>query len=350
MSNLAATVWYRITEPDRSFIIAEAGVNHNGDLNLARSLVDAAVSSGADAVKFQTFRADRLASPAAPKAEYQRANTDSEETQLEMLRRLELSEDDHIKIIEHCKLRQILFLSTPFDEISVNLLEGFDVALFKIPSGEITNLPFLEHVAAKGKPIILSTGMATLGEVEKAVLTIESTGNRRLALLHCVSRYPADYEESNLRAMKTLETAFGLPVGFSDHTPGIQVPTAAAALGAQIIEKHFTLDRSLPGPDHKASVTPQELEQLVQSVRIVESALGDGRKQPSANEADIAAIARKSLVAGQDITAGTVLTDDMLKLRRPGTGMSPEMKTIVVGMRAATHISAGTLFSWDLIQ
>jgi N-acetylneuraminate synthase len=337
-------------ELDRSFIIAEAGVNHNGDLNLARSLVDAAASSGADAVKFQTFRADHLASAAAPKAEYQRANTDSEETQLEMLRKLELSEADHIHIIKHCNRRQILFLSTPFDEVSANLLERLDVALFKIPSGEITNLPFLEHVAAKGKPIILSTGMATLGEVEKAVQTIQSTGNRRLALLHCVSRYPAAYAESNLRAMKTLETAFGVPVGFSDHTPGIQVPIAAAALGAQIIEKHVTLDQSLPGPDHKASITPKTLEQLIQAVRIVESALGDGRKQPSANEAAIAAIARKSLVAGHDIPAGTVLTDEMLEIKRPGTGMSPEMKSIVVGMRAATHIGAGTLFSWDLIQ
>lgn len=330
------------------FLIAEAGVNHNGDLSLAHQLIDVAVQAGADAIKFQTFKAERLATPDASKAEYQLQATNAGESQFEMLRRLELDAEAHRGLLAHCRDMNILFMSTPFDEESADLLEGLGVQVFKTPSGEITNLPYLRHIARKGKPMIVSTGMAFLGEVETAVRTIEAAGNHSFALLHCVSNYPANPADTNLRAMQTMARAFNVPVGYSDHTPGIEVSLAAVALGACIVEKHFTLDRNLPGPDHQASAEPAELAALVRGIRIVEAALGDGRKQPAASEANTAAVARKSLVAACDVPTGAVITAEMIAIKRPGTGLPAAMREFLVGRTAHTTISAGTLLTLDM--
>ncbi len=329
------------------FLIAEAGVNHNGDLALARRLVDAAVEARADAVKFQTFSAARLATAAAPKAQYQLETTTQFESQLAMLGRLELSPEAHRELLAHCRDAGILFLSSPFDEPSADFLESLDIAAFKIPSGELTNVPYLRHLARKGKPLILSTGMATLDEVQFAVGTIRASGNPPLALLHCVSNYPANPAHVNLRAMATMATAFGVPVGYSDHTVGNEVALAAVALGACVIEKHFTLDRLLPGPDHRASIEPRELAALVRGIRVVESSLGDGRKQPAASEADTAAVARKSLVALADLAVGTVLTEAMLGMKRPGTGLPPLVLPQVIGRTVCRAIPSGSLLTWE---
>ncbi|MHC4617104.1 MAG: N-acetylneuraminate synthase [Planctomycetota bacterium] len=331
------------------FIIAEAGVNHGGNLGVARQLVDIAVTAGADAVKFQTFQAAKLASPQAPKAEYQRETTNATESQYDMLRRLELSRAAHRELKSYCDERGVLFLSTPFGESSADFLHDLGVSAFKIPSGELTNLPFLAHVASKGKPMIVSTGMATLGEVETAVNTIEMAGNHDVILLHCVSNYPADPADANLRAMHTLRTAFGVPVGFSDHTLGIEVAPAAVALGADVVEKHFTLDRNLPGPDHRASLEPDELTTLVASIRTVEAALGCGRKQPVSSELVTARIVRKSLVAAQDIPAGTILTQELVAIQRPGTGLPPAMRSRLIGRCARRDIKAGELLDLEMI-
>ena len=263
------------------FIVAEAGVNHDGDVEKALLLVDAAAEAGADAFKTQTLNAERMVTRDAPKAEYQLETTEATESQYDMLRRLELTADAHRQLVARCDERGLLFMSTPFDEDSADFLEELGVAVFKSPSGEITNLPYLDHVARKGKPMIVSTGMSYLSEVEVAVRTIRDAGNDSFVLLHCVSNYPADPANANLKSMRTMEMAFDLPVGDSDHTRGIEVPLAAVALGACAIEKHFTLDRDLPGPDHKASLEPEELKAMVSGIRTVEAALGDGRKQPS---------------------------------------------------------------------
>src|SRR5215208_4566960 len=307
------------------FVIAEAGVNHNGDLKMARALIDVAVDSGADAVKFQTFQADRLVTPEAPKAAYQAANTGDTESQFEMLRRLELSPEAHRELQSYCEERGIIFLSTPFDEEAVDLLDELGVPAFKISSGDLTNSPLLEHVARKGKPVILSTGMSELSELIEAVSVLNTAGCETPILLHCVSNYPADPAEVNLRAMQTMRSAFDVPVGFSDHTQGIDVALAAVALGACVIEKHFTLDRTLQGPDHLASLEPTELRELVRSTRRVEKALGSGRKVPTASEMETAKVARRSLVAARDIAAGATLEREMVVMRRPGTGMSPAL-------------------------
>jgi len=332
------------------FVIAEAGVNHNGDLDMAKHLVDVAADAGANAVKFQTFKADKLVSQMAPKAAYQIETTGTGESQLEMIRKLELSYDNFHTLYRYCKEKGILFLSTPFDKDSADFLEVLGVPAFKIPSGEITNLPFLAYLAEKGKPLILSTGMSTLGEVETAVGVIRSCGNPPLALLHCVSNYPANPVDANLRAMRTMEMAFGIPVGFSDHTLGIEIPLAAVALEACIIEKHFTLDRTLPGPDHRASLEPSELSAMVQGIHKIESALGDGLKRPAASEDDSAAVARRSLVAAQEIPAGTVITEAMIAILRPGTGMPPVMRDWVIGRRARHHIPKSTLFALEMLS
>ncbi|MBI3332856.1 MAG: N-acetylneuraminate synthase [Candidatus Omnitrophica bacterium] len=332
------------------FIIAEAGVNHNGDLGVARRLVDAAVQAGADAVKFQSFRADRLATAAAPKARYQLETTRRKESQQEMLRRLELSEEDHRGLLADCRSKGILFLSSPFDEESAEFLARLPVAAFKIPSGEITNLPFLKQVAGYGRPMILSTGMSDLKEVKTAVETIRAVTDGNLLLLHCVSAYPASASDANLRAMETMRRAFGVPVGYSDHTEGISVALAAAALGACVIEKHFTLDRGLPGPDHRASLEPEELAALVRSIRDVEAALGEGGKAPRPCEMETAAVARKSLVAARDIQAGSRLTEESVAAKRPGTGLPPFMRDRVIGRRAARDISEGTLLTLEMLQ
>jgi len=330
------------------FIIAEAGVNHNGDLNLAHQLIDAALQAGADAIKFQTFKAENLAVHNAPKAAYQMETTRASESQYEMLSRLELDAEAHRKLGAHCRDKHILFLSTPFDEASADLLETLDVPAYKTPSGEITNLPYLSHIARKGKPMIVSTGMAFLGEVETAVMTIRSTGNAAIALLQCVSNYPANPADINLRAMQTMEQAFNVPVGYSDHTLGIAVSLASVALGACIVEKHFTLDRNMPGPDHQASAEPAELASLVSGIRTVEASLGDGTKQPSASESDTAAAVRKSLIAACDIPAGIKLTEMMIAVKRPGTGLPPALRDYLIGRETRASISAGTLLNLDM--
>jgi N,N'-diacetyllegionaminate synthase len=332
------------------FVIAETGVNHNGDLKMARALIDVAVEAGADAVKFQTFRADRLATPDAPKAEYQLQTTGDAESQFEMLRRLELSADAHRELQSYCNERGIIFLSTPFDEEAVDLLDELGVPAFKISSGDLTNSPLLEHVASKGKPVILSTGMSELSELIEAVSVLNSVGCENPVLLHCVSNYPADPAEVNLRAMQTMRSAFDVPVGFSDHTEGIDVALAAVAMGACVIEKHFTLDRALPGPDHRASLEPAELRELVRSIRRVETALGSGRKVPTASEIETAKVARRSLVAAHDIPAGATLERDMVVMRRPGTGMSPAMLDTLLDRQVTRDIAVGTLLDTDMFS
>lgn len=331
------------------FVIAEAGVNHNGSLEMALDLIDVAAGAGVDAVKFQTFHAHRLTTLHAPKASYQIANCNVPESQLEMLRRLELTPRMHEKLIQRCHEHNICFLSTPFDECSVDLLEQLDVAAYKIPSGEITNLTLLQHVARKGKPMIVSTGMCNLGEVEAAVEMIENEGNPEFAILHCVSNYPADPADVNLQAMHVLQEAFQCCVGYSDHTLGIDIATAAVARGACILEKHFTLDRSLPGPDHRASLEPQELVEMVSSIRRVERALGSGRKTATPREKNTAEIARKSLVAAKDIPAGTQITEDLIVMKRPGTGLGPAMKPHLIDRTAGEDIPAGTILSLKMV-
>lgn len=329
------------------FVIAEVGVNHNGELDRALRLIDHAAAAGADAVKFQTFKAERLVSVNAPKAAYQRDATDPGQSQLEMLRALELRESDYGRLIERCRERGILFLSTPFEEDSASFLDGLGVGLFKLPSGEVTNLPFLRKVAAFGRPVILSTGMSTLAEVAEAVAVFDTCP---LALLHCVSNYPAAPEDSNLRAMDTMTRAFGLPVGWSDHTLGIEVSLAAVALGATIVEKHFTEDCSLPGPDHRASLEPAGLKALVTGIRAVEAALGHGRKAPAPSEAGTAQVARKSLFARHDLPAGHVLDADDLVALRPGDGIPPGRADILIGRRLVRAVAAGSKLGVDAAE
>jgi N-acetylneuraminate synthase len=330
------------------FIIAEAGVNHNGSIDLARKMVEAAAHAGADAVKFQTFRAAELVIADAPKAEYQARNDSAGESQLAMLRRLELSEAAHHELIECCRTQGVMFLSTPFEAASADFLEQIGLPAFKVPSGEVTNLPFLELLARKGRPLLLSTGMATLAEVADAVAAIRASGNPPLALLHCVSNYPADPAHVNLRAMRTMQEEFRVPVGYSDHTLGNEVAFAAVALGACIIEKHFTLDRALPGPDHAASLEPGELAAVVRGIRNVEAAMGDGRKIPAPSEAGTAAVARKSLVAARAIRVGEIVTCELLATRRPGTGLPPGVLKELLGLRARTDIVAGALVTREM--
>jgi N-acetylneuraminate synthase len=328
------------------FIIAEAGVNHNGSLDLAVRLIDAAKASGADAVKFQTFRADLLATRSAQKAPYQERTAAGAESQFEMLQRLELDEAAHRRLISHCREVGIQFLSSPFDSQSADLLAALDVPLFKVPSGEITNLPFLEYLARKGRPLILSTGMSTLAEVEEAVRVLETAGATKLTLLHCVTEYPAPFEQVNLRAMQTLRSAFGLPVGYSDHTPGIEIAVAAVALGAEVVEKHFTLDRSLPGPDHSASLEPQELRQMVEAIRHVEAALGTGIKAPAPCELPNLPIARKSLVAARPLSAGHRLEQGDLDIKRPGNGIAPKLLPELTGRTLRVSLSKDETILW----
>ena len=336
------------------FVIAEAGVNHNGDLDLARRLIDVAAEAGADAVKFQTWKTSCLVTNDAPLADYQKQNlgqqgSQCETPQYEMLRRLELKPHSHAVLQQHCRQRGVMFLSTPFDEPSTDLLVGLDVPALKIPSGEVTNGPLLAHIARSGRPVIMSTGMCRLDEVEAAVDTLRRHGNRELILLHCVSNYPADPAEANLRAMDTLRQHFDVPVGFSDHTPGVEVSLAAVVLGACVVEKHFTLDRTLPGPDHKASLEPDELVALVRGIHTVESALGDGRKMPTASETNTADVARKSLTAAVDIPAGTVLRPELIAIRRPGTGLPPSMREELLGRTVQCDIPAGTLLDRKMV-
>jgi N,N'-diacetyllegionaminate synthase len=323
-----------------TFIIAEAGVNHNGDANLARKLIDVARGAGADAVKFQSFKAHQLVSKYAGKARYQRRSADDEESQLDMIRGFELAEKDFGDLSAYARKKSIVFLSSPFDKRSVDMLEKLGVPAFKIASGEITNLPLLKHLARKRKPLILSTGMSTLGEVEEAVGVIRKEGAEEIILLHCVSSYPAKAEDMNLRAMATLRCAFDLPVGLSDHTLGITIPIAAVALGACVLEKHFTLDKSLPGPDHRASLEPEEFKEMVRAIREVEKAMGDGSKAPTKEEKQTRQVARRSIVAAVNIPEGMVITKAMLAVKRPGTGIEPKYMDKVIGAVARQGIQA----------
>jgi len=321
---------------NRVLIIAEAGVNHNGDMALAKQLIDMAADAGADLVKFQTFNANRLVTRNARKADYQAEATGGAETQHEMLRRLELSEAMHHELIAHCATREIGFFSTGFDLESIDMLLGFGQQLFKIPSGEITNLPYLRHVAATGKQLILSTGMASLGDIEAAIEALEQGGTprSRLTVLHCTTEYPTPMDEVNLRAMQSIGAAFGVATGYSDHTPGIEVAIAAVAMGATVIEKHFTLDRNLPGPDHQASLEPDELKAMVSAIRNIEIALGDGVKRLTPSEAKNKPVARKSLVASAPIKAGEFFGPHNMTAKRPGTGISPMRFDEVAGRQA----------------
>jgi len=315
------------------FIIAEAGVNHNGDINLAKKLVDIAVEAGADAVKFQTFKAEEVISQFAPKANYQIKTTKAEESQLEMVKKLELSYKDFENLYSYCKEKGIIFMSTPFDIDSARFLRELGVEIFKIASGEITNYLLLREIGSYGKKVILSTGMADLGEIEDALDVLIQSGTKKgdMTILHCNTEYPTPFEDVNLKAMLTIKEAFKVNVGYSDHTLGIEVPIAAVALGATVIEKHFTLDKNLPGPDHKASLEPDELKAMVRAIRSIEKALGDGIKKPSHSELKNLKVARKSIIARKPIKKGEIFTEENLTVKRPGTGISPMRWNEVLG-------------------
>ena len=306
-------------------IIAEAGVNHNGDIDIAKKLIDVAAEASADLVKFQTFNADRLVTESASKAEYQKTSGDGNESQYTMLKNLELTEAMHRELIAHCALRGIGFFSTGFDIESIDMLVSFGQELFKIPSGEITNLPYLRHIGKLGKKVILSTGMSSMDEIESAIKALEESGTprARITVLHCTTAYPAPMPDINLRAMQSMRTKFGVDVGYSDHTLGIEISLAAVALGATVIEKHFTLDRTLPGPDHKSSLEPRELKSLIEGIRNIEIALGDGVKRPMPSELENRDVSRKSIVASQEINPGQKFTEENLITKRPGSGISP---------------------------
>jgi len=330
------------------FVIAEAGVNHDGDMNVAFDLIDAAAEAGADAVKFQTFTAEMLVSKSAPKAAYQETTTSSMESHFEMLRRLELSESEHWQLAERAADWGILFLSSPFSVESADLLYRLSVPAYKIPSGEITNPELLMHIASLGEPVILSTGMSDMSETKQAVDWLRNNGANEIVLLHCVSNYPADPADCNLRAMETMSQAFGVPIGFSDHTLGSETALAAVALGAAVIEKHVTLDQKRSGPDHAASMDARNFSEFVKSIRIVESALGHGRKEPISTEADIAAVARRVLVAACNIGAGTIVEERMIVARRLGDGLPPIAKRDIIGRRAVQSIDKGNLLRLEM--
>lgn len=315
-------------------IIAEAGVNHNGSVALAKQMVDAAKEAGADYIKFQTFIPKKLVSKFAEKADYQKETTGSGESQLEMLEKLALTQKDFTELNRYCREKQIGFLSTPFDLDSIEFLDTFDMDFWKLPSGEITNLPYLEQIGQTRKPVVMSTGMSSLQEVKDAAAVLRKAGAKEITLLHCNTQYPTPMEDVNLRAMQTLEKELNLPVGYSDHTQGIEIPVAAVAMNACIIEKHFTLDRSMEGPDHKASLEPDELKAMVQAVRNVEQALGNGKKEPSPSELGNISVVRKSIVAKCGIKKGDTFTEDNLTVKRPGNGISPMRWHEMIGKQA----------------
>lgn len=331
------------------FIIAEAGVNHNGDLALAKKLIDVAAESGADAIKFQTFKSELLVTEEAPQAEYQVQNTGKKESQLAMLKRLELPRAWHPELQTYAKEKKLMFLSTPFSEDDADFLDSINVPAFKIPSGELTNIPYLRHIALKGKPMIVSTGMANLDEVLEAVETIRSSGNEQIVVLHSTSNYPPSLGSLNLKAITTLEeklSKWNIPIGYSDNgSPGVLADVIAATLGACVVEKHFTLDKGMEGPDHKASLDPSELKSMVQAIRDTAVMMGTGEKNPAPEEKSIADVARKSVVAGRDIAEGEVITQEDLTTRRPGTGLAPKEIYMIIGKKASRKIVRGTLLS-----
>ena len=321
-----------------TLIIAEAGVNHNGSLDLAKKLVDKAADAGVDYVKFQTFKAEKLVAKSARKAEYQKANMKSgDDSQLTMLKKLELSYDDHLELIKHCEKRGVRFFSTAFDDESIEFLDSLNLGLWKIPSGEITNFPYIRAIAQKKGKVIMSTGMCDNDDIAKAIEVLERFGKKRdeIVVLHCNTEYPTPMEDVNLLAMKDIAERFGVSVGYSDHTQGIEVPIAAVALGACVVEKHFTLDRNMEGPDHKASLEPEELQEMVKAIRNIEKAVsGDGKKRVTGSERKNIAVARKSIVAARAIKKGELLTEENLTMKRPGTGISPMLWEKVLGTKA----------------
>ncbi|MHC5060128.1 MAG: N-acetylneuraminate synthase [Planctomycetota bacterium] len=321
---------------NRTFIIAEAGVNHNGSVETARRMIDVAVTAGVDAVKFQTFRAENVVSVFAPKARYQKETTDKDESQLQMIKRLELDMDSHSQLIDYCRDKGVSFLSSAFDLGSIDVLNGLGLEIFKIPSGEITNLPYLRKIGGLKRKVILSTGMADLDEIRAAldILVCAGTQKEDMTVLQCNTQYPTPIEDANLLAMVTIKEALGVEVGYSDHTIGLEAVIGAVALGARVIEKHFTLDRNMEGPDHKASVEPDELEAMVKAIRNIEMALGDGIKRASKSELENKLVARKSIVAAKEVEAGEVLTEANLAVKRPGTGISPTEWDAVLGKSA----------------
>lgn len=322
---------------NKVFIIAEAGVNHNGSIELAKKLIDAASESGADAVKFQTFKAEKLVSKNAQKADYQKQTTDTKESQFDMIKKLELDMDTHKELIDYCQNKDIMFLSTPFDHDSIELLNDLGLEIFKIPSGEITNLPYLRHIGKLDKKVVLSTGMADIGEIEDALDVLLEAGTKKenITVLHANTMYPTPMEDVNLKAMKTIGDTFDIAYGYSDHTLGIEVPTAAVAMGASCIEKHFTLDKTMEGPDHKASLEPDELKAMVKSIRNIELALGSSVKKPSKSETPNKEVARKSIVAKVNINKGELLTENNITIKRPGYGISPMRWDEVIGSIAS---------------
>ena len=334
---------------DETFIIAEAGVNHNGDICLAYKLIDKAIEAGVDAIKFQTYKTEKLVSQEATLANYQKSNQEKDELQFNMLKKLELSYTGFKELKEYCNKKGIMFLSTPDEEESLDfLVDELEVPIIKIGSGELNNLPFLERVANKDKTIILSTGMSTLGEVETAIGTIRKVNdNVPINLLHCTTNYPAQYNEVNLKAMLTLKNAFYLPVGYSDHTLGIEVPTAAVGMGAEIIEKHFTLDKSMPGPDHSSSLNPEELKKMVNSIRNIEDALGNGIKKPTSTEENIKNKVRKSLVANNNLSKGQVVKKNDLTVKRPGNGIEPKFINLLAGKKINKSVQEDEVLHWS---
>jgi len=337
-----------------TLIIAEAGVNHNGSIELAKQLVEAAANAGADFVKFQTFKAGSLVSKTAKKAEYQQKNiNDADDSQFAMLSKLELNENMHHELIAYCKKSAIQFLSTGFDIESINFLDSLNIPFFKIPSGEITNKPYLQHIARKRKPVIMSTGMANMNEIKAAlhVLTEHGLAKDQITVLHCNTEYPTPMEDVNLKAMLHIQNELGVKIGYSDHTNGIEVPIAAVALGATVIEKHFTLDRNLPGPDHKASLEPDQLKAMIAAIRNVEKAVaGSGIKEPSPSEQKNIAVARKSIHLATNISAGTRLTEKHLVMKRPGNGISPMEIELVIGKILIQTLDADTLLTWEHLE
>lgn len=329
------------------YVIAEAGVNHNGSLELAKKLVDMAAGCGADAVKFQTFKAEESTGQLAEKAQYQQENDPTQESQLDMIRKLELPFEEFTVLKKYCEEKQIDFISTPDGHESLRCLVDLDVPLIKVGSTEVTNLSFLREIAETGKSIILSTGMSSLGEVEKAVQTIWDTGNKKLQLMHCTTDYPTAVEDVNLRAMVTLRDAFQVPVGYSDHTLGFEAAVAATTLGAVCIEKHITLDRQMEGPDHRASMPPSEFKEYVKHIRNTEKLLGDGKKRPTENEKSIMQQVRRSILAVRELKTGTVLTEDMLCFKRPGNGIAPEFSHILIGRALKRDIAKEEAIRWE---
>jgi N-acetylneuraminate synthase len=339
-----------MTPAEPVFVIAECGVNHNGSLELALKLVDEAVRVGADAVKFQTFRPEALVSRAARMASYQRKAVEGEDSQLSMLASLVLKEKDHESVKAYCAQKSIEFMSTPFDEGSCDLLVRLGVKRLKIGSGDLTHLPLLRHAAATGLPLILSTGMADIRDVGDAVAAIRTAGNERISLLHCLTEYPAPVSEINLRAMATLRAAFGLPVGYSDHTVGMEASVAAVALGATIVEKHLTLDKNMVGPDHRASADPKDFADLVRAIRNITAALGDGVKRPAPSELKNVMIARRSIVTARTLTKGTRIGAADLAIKRPATGIQPSDLEKVIGMTVTQEIEDDTPLTWDMLK